>query len=168
MIYIVMGVSGCGKSTIGAALAEKLVCPFFDADDFHPPGNIAKMANGQALNDEDRWPWLSLLADKIVDWQQSGSAVLACSALKQSYRDILSKNGESDVVFVYLAGTREVIYNRLEQRKGHFMAADLLQSQFDTLEVPVNHIGMSSVFTVDIDQSTDAIVSEVFSAIRTP
>ncbi len=167
MIYIVMGVSGCGKSTIGATLAEQLACPFFDADDFHPPENIAKMANGQALNDDDRWPWLSLLADKIIDWQQSRSAVLACSALKQSYRDILSKNGESDVVFVYLAGTPEVIFKRLEQRKGHFMAADLLQSQFDTLEVPVNHIGMSSVITVDIDQSTDAIVGEVLAAIRT-
>lgn len=143
MIYIVMGVSGCGKSSIGELLAQRLECPFYDADDYHPQSNIDKMSNGISLNDDDRAPWLSLLANHMVEWEQQGGAVLACSALKQKYRDILASTLADKVNFVYLDGSKALISERLNAREGHFMSSNLLESQFATLEVPVDAINVS-------------------------
>lgn len=154
-----MGVSGCGKSTVGAMLAEKVTLPFYDADDFHPIENVNKMASGIPLNDEDRAPWLKLLADKIVNWEITGGAVLACSALKQSYRDILSSTTKNAVTFVYLAGTKAVLHERLTSRESHFMPDTLLDSQLHTLEPPTDAI------TVSIDNSVDKIISTILKDI---
>ncbi len=128
MKCIVMGVSGCGKSTFGAALADKLGMAFQDADDFHPATNRAKMAAGQPLTDEDRWPWLDAVAKAL-----QGGGVMACSALKRSYRDHLRQRAGS-VQFLHLCAPRGVIAKRLTLRQGHFMPASLLDSQFATLE----------------------------------
>jgi gluconokinase len=134
LIVVLWGVSGCGKSTVGALLAESLSCPFYDADDFHPPANIEKMRAAIPLTDDDRWPWLQRLADMLQDVvRKRGSAVLACSALKQSYRNVLSVDDEQ-VVFVQLAGSFDLIEKRMASRRHEFMNNDLLRSQFDTLE----------------------------------
>lgn len=136
MLIIVMGVSGCGKSTVGKLLADNLNIDFYDADDFHPNANITKMKNGQALNDTDRKPWLLLLSQKLKEWQQKGGAVLACSALKESYRQLLMSNNLDTIKWVYLKGTIEVISERIGKRENHFMKSELLKSQFETLEIP--------------------------------
>ncbi|AWB66099.1 gluconate kinase [Saccharobesus litoralis] len=159
MIYVVMGVSGCGKSTVGQMLAEQLNVAFYDADDFHPKANVAKMTAGMPLNDEDRWPWLQSLADNMAQWQRDGGAVLACSALKQSYRDLLASVDSQVVQFIYLQGSFATLLARLKGRKGHFMQADLLQSQLDTLEEP------ASAITVSIDQPVDELVSDILKAL---
>ena len=157
MVFVAMGVSGCGKSTIGEALADLLNFPFHDGDDFHPKANIDKMSSGQALNDEDRQPWLDILAVNIQLWNRGEGAVLACSALKEKYRETLSKFGE--VTFVYLKGSREVILERMKQRD-HFMKPEMLDSQFATLEEP------QEALTVDISQSTDEIIKELQEMIN--
>lgn len=154
MLYIIMGVSGCGKSTVGKLLADKLNLPFFDADDFHPKANIEKMSLGIPLSDSDRLPWLQQLADLLQDCQSSG-AVLACSALKESYRQILNA---STVNWVLLDGSMEQIYQRLQSRKGHFMKPDLLQSQFDTLEKPA--YGLHLDVTSDPDKLVALILEK--------
>lgn len=131
---VVMGVSGCGKSGVGEALAAWLDRPFAEGDEFHPPENIAKMESGTPLTDDDRWPWLRSLADWIGEREAAGeSSVVTCSALKRSYRDVLRK-GAPGVVFVHLHGDFDLIAERQAARKGHFMPPSLLQSQFDTLE----------------------------------
>ena len=139
MIVVVMGVTGCGKSTVGAALAGRLGWRFLDADDFHPPANVAKMAAGTPLADEDRWPWLDRLASELraVDGA-GGNAVLACSALKEAYRSRLGTAG--DVRFVHIAGDQATIASRLADRKHRYMPASLLASQFATLERPANAV----------------------------
>ena len=134
-MIVIMGVSGCGKTTIGKALAKQLGLPFFDADDFHPQSNIDKMKQGTPLTDHDRMPWLSLLADHIKTWDEHGGAVLACSALKESYRNILASQSKN-MTWIYLKGSFELIQSRLEQRELHYMKSGLLQSQFDALEEP--------------------------------
>lgn len=139
---MIMGVSGCGKSTIGRMLAETLSLPFFDGDDFHPEKNIEKMSKGEPLNDEDRYIWLEAL-NTLGIRQQNKGGVIACSALKESYRDILEKGLDPKPVWVYLEGSYESILKRLEQRSEHFMPATLLRSQFDTLEPPKNAIRIS-------------------------
>ena len=141
-IFFIMGVSGCGKSTIGKLLAQEFTLPFFDGDDYHPPENIDKMAAGKPLNDHDRAGWLARIND-LAKTQKSG-AVIACSALKKTYRSILIDQLHA-AHFVYLKGTFEEISQRLEARKNHFMPAGLLQSQFDILEVPTNAISVSIV-----------------------
>ena len=139
MIVVVMGVTGCGKTTVGAALAQRMGWRFLDADDFHPPANVAKMAAGTPLADEDRWPWLDRLAAELRAIEQSGgSAVLACSALKESYRARLAAAG--DLRFVHLAGDEATIAARLASRRHRYMPASLLSSQFATLERPANAI----------------------------
>jgi len=130
-----MGVSGAGKSAIGALLAQKLGAEFLDADDFHPPENVAKMAGGVALSDEDRWPWLRRIN---VELKNRTSAVLACSALKESYRRTLAEG--IDCRFVHLRGSIELIGARLRERKHRYMPATLLESQFAALEAPANAI----------------------------
>lgn len=131
---IVMGVSGSGKSTIGALLAARLGWPFADADGFHPPENVAKMASGQPLSDADRWPWLDAIAAHIGAARQAGQpVVVACSALRRAYRDRL-RAGHGDLVFLHLSGAPEVIAARQAARQGHFMPPSLMASQFATLE----------------------------------
>ena len=135
-ILVIMGVSGSGKTTIGQLLSTELICSFIDGDDFHPPVNIKKMSSGEALTDEDRWPWLEILTDKIQEYiQQEQSMVLACSALKKSYREILCVDREL-VQFIYLKGNYATIVRRMRSRENHFMTKSLLQSQFATLEEP--------------------------------
>lgn len=137
-----MGVSGCGKSTIGRLLADELAIPFFDGDDYHPEANLKKMALGNPLNDADREGWLKRLNSLAIEHKSVG-AVIACSALKVSYRAILKEHVNETIEFVYLDGTFEEISTRLQQRKNHFMPAGLLKSQFDTLEVPHEAIAVS-------------------------
>lgn len=157
---VVMGVSGSGKSTVGAALAQRLRVPFADADDFHPEANIAKMSAGQALDDEDRWPWLESIGLWLAEHGAGG--VMSCSALKRSYRDRLRAHCP-DVEFLHLAGTPEVIARRQASRPGHFMPASLLASQFDTLE-PLS--ATERGVTIDVDQNIDSIVQEYVSTIE--
>lgn len=154
MIVIVMGTTGSGKTTVGGLLAKRLGWEFVDADDFHPAANVEKMKHGIPLTDADREPWLRALHDKIVEWSaEKRSVVLACSALKQSYRDEL--RASSDVRFVYLKGSIELFSQRVRARKGHFAKQDLLASQFSTLEEPVDAI------TVDASPDPEQIVLEV-------
>jgi len=133
---IVMGVSGSGKSTIGALLAESLGWPFADADGFHPAANVAKMAAGQPLTDEDRWPWLDAIAAQIgASRTAEQPVVVACSALRRAYRERL-RAGHGDLIFLHLSGAPAVIAKRQAARQGHFMPPSLMASQFATLEDP--------------------------------
>src|SRR5438477_11730928 len=135
-VIVVMGVSGSGKSTVGALLAGRLHCEFEDADWFHPPANVEKMHQGIPLTDEDRRPWLLAIADWIDDTRRAGGhAVVACSALRRPYRDVLI-DGRPDVRLVYLKGDEPLIARRMAARHGHFMPPGLLHSQFQTLEEP--------------------------------
>jgi gluconokinase len=153
---IVMGVSGCGKSFIGAKVAQSLGGVFEDGDDFHPASNIEKMASGTPLTDDDRDPWLDILRERIVLNQgQAACYVLACSALKQSYRDRLQGDDAPEtLVFVYLEGSKELIRQRMEARD-HFMPPALLDSQFATLERPGDAI------VVAIELTPDEIVNAI-------
>jgi gluconokinase len=136
VVLVAMGVSGSGKSTVAALLAGQLGWPFEEGDLLHPQANIDKMASGQPLNDEDRWPWLEKVAAWVEERLDAGQdGIITCSALKRSYRDVINRRG-SGVIFVYLAGTLPTISARLAARHGHFMPADLLESQFATLEEP--------------------------------
>jgi gluconokinase len=156
---VVMGVSGSGKSTIGAALAQRLRVPFEDADDLHPPENVAKMASGQALDDDDRYPWLEAVGRWLADHTDGG--VIACSALKRKYRDQL-RHHAAGTTFVLLAGDREVIQRRQASRPGHFMPASLLSSQLATLEpLEPDEDGI----VLDVDQSVDAIIQGYVDAV---
>lgn len=149
---VVMGVSGSGKSTIGAALAQRLGVPFVDADDLHPASNIAKMSRGEPLDDADRWPWLETIGQWLAAHPDGG--VVSCSALKRIYRDQLRGHARG-LVFVHLHGDREVIERRQASRPGHFMPASLLSSQFATLEpLAPDEDGV----VIDVDQSVDQIV----------
>ena len=153
-----MGVVGSGKTTIGRLLAEKLGWYFADADDFHPASNVEKIRQGIALDDQDRAPWLSALRAAIEKWNVAGqNAVLACSALKERYRQELRAGA---VRFVYLKGSPELILNRLRARHGHFASESILQSQFADLEEPPDAI------TVPIDESPDAVVAEILDKLR--
>jgi len=159
MVVIIMGVSGCGKSTVGELLAQRLGWQFRDGDGFHPPANVEKMRSGQPLNDEDRRPWLGAIAAFMRATQAAGkSAVIACSALKELHRSWLIKD-ESWVRFVHLHGAKEIIAGRLQSRVGHFMPATLLDSQFATLEPPAD------VPRFDIAQTPDAIVAEIIERL---
>jgi gluconokinase len=154
---VVMGVSGSGKSTVGAALAQRLRVPFADADDLHPAANIAKMSAGHPLDDNDRLPWLDTIGEWLAHHADGG--VMSCSALKLKYRDQLRRHSP-DVVFLHLTGTPEVISRRQASRPGHFMPASLLASQFETLEpLAPDERGVD----IDVDQDVDVIVDEYVS-----
>jgi gluconokinase len=156
-----MGVSGSGKSTVGAALAQRLRAPFADADDFHPEANVAKMTAGHALDDDDRRPWLEAIGVWLAAHQ--GGGVMTCSALKRAYRDQLRAHAP-DTTFVHLHGERQVITRRQATRPGHFMPASLLDSQFATLEpLEDDEVG----FVVDVDQAVDDIVAEATRQLTT-
>lgn len=160
-----MGVSGSGKSTIASRLAERLGWTFEDGDRFHPAVNVAKMSAGQPLDDEDRWPWLQAIADEIdLTCQAGGHIVMACSALKRTYRNILV-HGRSDIRLVFLDGSQALIADRLSRRHGHFMPPGLLESQFKTLEPPQAD---ERPFTVSIDAPVEAIVDDIIAQVRTP
>jgi gluconokinase len=160
---VVMGVSGSGKSTVADKLAERLGWTFEDGDRFHPASNVAKMSAGHPLTDEDRWPWLQAIADEIDRVCKAGErAVIACSALKRAYRDILV-HGRNDIRIVFLNGSQDLIAGRLAARKGHFMPPGLLDSQFRTLEPP----GVDeNPVTVSIDASVEAIVDNIISQLK--
>jgi gluconokinase len=161
---VVMGVSGSGKSTVGAALAQRLRVPFADADDFHPPANIAKMTAGQPLDDDDRYPWLEAIGEWLARHCSDGG-VMSCSALRRKYRDQLRRHCP-DVKFMHLSGTPEVIGKRQASRPGHFMPASLLASQFATLEpLELDEPGI----VIDVDQNIDSIIDNyvALSAART-
>lgn len=159
-VYVVMGVSGCGKTTVGQLLAEKIGVQFFDSDDYHPPANIHKMKSGIPLDDNDRKPWLNDLSEKIFSWSRNGGAVLACSALKQSYREILSARAGQSVLFIYLRGDRKLIEQRMKERKHHYMPVKLLESQLATLEEPVDAI------TVQIGVTPEKICNEILAQLQ--
>lgn len=150
--FLVMGVSGSGKTTVGKALAALLHCPFFDADDFHPAANRDKMSRGLALTDEDRQPWLQAIAEKIS--AETQPFVLACSALRESYRlQLLAACPR--LLIIHLHGTRELLLERIQQREGHFMPASLLDSQLATLENP------SSALTINIADCPSEILTKI-------
>lgn len=156
MFIVVMGVSGSGKTTVGSALAEKLGWAFIEGDDFHPPENKDKLSRGVALQDDDRWPWLQKLAAEMERLESAGqSAVLACSALKETYRALLQGSGRS-VTFVWLDGSESLIEERLRKR-AHFMNPSLLRSQFETLETPLGAIRINAA------QSPQAIIAHIQS-----
>ena len=159
MIVILMGVVGSGKTTVGRLLADELGWEFADADDFHPPANVEKIRRGISLNDEDRDPWLDRLRDAIIGWSaERRNAVLACSALKQSYR--LRLQTAPDMQFVYLKGSAELIASRLRARHGHFANESILTGQFADLEEP------GQALTVDIAYSPEEIVLQIRKALR--
>jgi gluconokinase len=152
---VVMGVSGSGKSTVGLRLAERLGVPFVDGDDLHPDANKAKMAGGTPLEDADRWPWLALVGEAMA--QSPTGIVVACSALKRSYRDAIRAKAP-DARFVYLRVPRDVLEQRLQHRPGHFMPASLLASQLQTLEEPT---GEERPVVVEADAPLDATVAAI-------
>ena len=155
MVIVIMGVSGSGKTTIGEALSSALHWRFRDADEFHPAANIEKMRQGIPLNDDDRRPWLEALRHAIEEAHHTNAnLILACSALKGSYRDFLGEQSDQ-VKFIFLNGSFDLIEQRLKQRKGHYMKANLLKSQFDALEEPKDAIA------VEIDQSPAAITQQI-------
>ena len=150
-----MGVAGSGKTTIGKLLAERLGWQFFDADDYHPAANVAKMAQGIPLQDADRWPWLRVLAGLVEGCLAEGrGAVLACSALKRAYRERLQVDA-GRVRFVYLKGDHALLWQRLQQRQGHYMRAEMLRSQFAALEEP------EDAWVVDAAQPEEEIVQDI-------
>lgn len=155
---LVTGVSGSGKSSVAAALARHLSGTFLDADDFHPPENVRKMAAGEPLTDADRIPWLARLAGELNSRRHPPPVVLACSALKRTYREAL-RSAIPALQVIYLRGSYELILRRMQARRGHFMKAAMLESQFSDLEEPRNAL------TVEIDQSLEAIIDEILAAL---
>ncbi|AHG20022.1 gluconate kinase [Chania multitudinisentens RB-25] len=161
---ILMGVSGSGKSTIGAAVAREIQAKFIDGDDLHPRANIQKMASGQPLNDQDRTPWLQRLNDAAYSLNHKNeTGIIVCSALKRRYRDLLRKDNEN-MVFIYLKGSFDVILARLKARSGHFMPSDLLKSQFEALEEPGTD--EKDVISIDIDTNIESVVSRCVAALK--
>jgi carbohydrate kinase (thermoresistant glucokinase family) len=160
MVLILMGPMGCGKTTIGKMLAEKLGWPFYDGDDFHPEENVEKMRAGLALTDEDRRLWLEKLRGHIRHWlKKKQNTILACSALKQSYRDILGVEQKA-VRTVYLRGSYPLLRKRIEERRHPYMNKNLLRSQIDTLEEPKDGL------RVDISETPETIVSTIFQNLK--
>lgn len=156
-----MGVSGCGKTAVGRAVAQQWGADFQDADDWHTEEAVAKMAAGHALTDEDRAPWLERLRQKVIAATPAeGRTVLACSALRRRYREAL-RNGQEGVQFVFLEGTQDLIASRMAARKGHYMPATLLDSQFAALEVP----DPDEAISISIDQPLEKVVADVLNVV---
>lgn len=160
MVVVVMGVAGCGKSTVGPLIARAIGGDFAEGDTFHPPANVAKMSRGEPLDDSDRMPWLAAMADAIRGWRgKDRPTVLACSALRQRYRDILA-GGSADVRFVFLRGTQATIADRIGRRRDHFMPPSLLASQFAALEEPADAIA------VDVGGTPETIAAAALERLR--
>jgi carbohydrate kinase (thermoresistant glucokinase family) len=157
IIYI-MGVSGSGKTTIGKLLSQKTGIPFFDADDFHPIANKEKMRSGHALNDGDREEWLQKIQQLAVQQSQLNGAIVACSALKEKYRTVLNA-GMEQPLWIFLQGSYETVFERVNNRKGHYMPASLLRSQFDNLEIP------KDALTINIEKGPEEIVELISSRV---
>ena len=151
---VIMGVSGCGKSSVGAGLATRLGLNYRDGDDLHPPENVAKMRAGMPLTDADRWPWLDRVGQVLL---AEAPVIVGCSALKRAYRDRIRTAAGGPVTFVHLAGSQEVIAARMALRQGHYMPLSLLDSQFAALEPPA----AEEAITVSIDQPLEAIVADI-------
>lgn len=159
---VVMGVAGCGKSTVTEAIRDRLGFTLAEGDDFHPQANIDKMASGTPLADEDRWPWLETINQWMVEHEDKGeNTVVSCSALKKSYREVLSKN--VDVLFIHLDGTQDLVQERLSARKGHFMPPTLLPSQFATLE-PLSED--ENGVAISIEGSIDDVVNRAIETVN--
>lgn len=157
-LYVVMGITGSGKSTVGAALAHRLGVDFVEGDDYHPPENVRRMASGIPLTDDDRAGWLRALATRIREAKDAGTGlVLTCSALKRSYRDVL-RTAAPELQFVFLDGPRALIVQRLAERRGHFMPASLIDSQLATLEEPASD---EHAWVCDIGESAQEIVDDI-------
>jgi carbohydrate kinase (thermoresistant glucokinase family) len=160
---VVMGVSGCGKSTIGLLVAEALGWSFEDGDAFHPPENVEKMRAGTPLTDDDRWPWLAAIAARIGRARAEGQGVvIACSALKRAYRDVL-RDGQADIRFLHLTGEPGLIMARQAARTGHYMPASLIASQFAALEPPETE---ADVIDLDVDPEPPVIAQKALAALR--
>jgi gluconokinase len=155
---VIMGVAGCGKSSVGEALAGRLGIPYRDGDDLHTPQAVEKMRQGIPLTDDDRWPWLDRVAATLVN---EAPVILGCSALKRAYRDRIRARTGGPVTFVHLSGSRDLIASRMAARTGHYMPTSLLDSQFAALEPP----GRDEAIIVDIDQSLPSIVDAILSQI---
>ncbi len=160
MLLVVCGVSGVGKTTIGRLLAEALEIPFHDADDYHPESNVEKMSNGIPLDDGDRRPWLDTLASHLYAWEKEGGAVLACSALKERYREILGSRCGERIQWIVLHANEAVLADRMASRTGHFFDRQLLGSQLDTLEFP------DYGWLIDVQPSPQEIVNEILMRLR--
>lgn len=158
MIIFVIGVSGCGKSTIASKLSSAIGIPYYDADDYHSKSNIEKMRMGRPLNDNDRSSWLSNLSTKLQEWEKEEGAILACSALKEKYRETLLQSLEK-YRWVFLSGSYDLIFERMHKREGHFMTKEMLKSQFDALEVPTYGLH------IDIENSPEEIVEKIKSVL---
>src|SRR3954463_2782779 len=162
-VIVVMGVAGAGKTTIASGLAERLGVPFVEGDSLHPPANVKKMAAGIPLTDEDRWPWLDAIGERMEVERATGhGVVVSCSALKHSYRDALRKKVAGRVQFVLLDGSPELISSRMRKRKGHFMPAALLDSQFATLERPSAD---EHAVVLDISHTIPSLVAEAVRSV---
>jgi len=159
-LIVVMGTTGCGKSTVGAALAKKLAASYFEGDDYHTAHNKNKMAEGTPLTDDDRWPWLRTLGEAMQ--VATGKTVASCSSLKRSYRDFITKHANEPVLFVHLHGSKELLSARLAARQNHFMNNNLLDSQLETLEPPQSD---EFSFSVDIDTHVSDILDKIVKTI---
>lgn len=155
---VIMGVSGCGKSSVGAGLATRLAIPYRDGDDLHPPGNVEKMRAGVPLTDADRWPWLDRVAEVLAI---GAPVIVGCSALRLAYRDRLRAKAGGPVRFIHLSGSHALIAGRMAARSGHYMPPSLLDSQFAALERP----GPEEALTIDIDQPLDLIISAALEGL---
>ncbi|WP_407976381.1 gluconokinase [Brucella pseudogrignonensis] len=160
---IVMGVSGSGKSTVGEKLAEALNLPFLEGDSLHPKSNVDKMASGIPLQDEDRWPWLDKIGERMATAEQG--LIVSCSSLKKSYRERLRAAVGGQLAFVFLDGSFEVLHEHMGHRTGHFMPVTMLESQLATLESPV---GEPLVFRADVVDPIEKIVAESLEWLRSP
>ncbi|MEG9476427.1 gluconokinase [Mannheimia indoligenes] len=162
--FILMGVSSTGKTSVGTAVAQKLGLKLIDGDDLHPRANIVKMASGTPLNDDDRRPWLERINDAAFSLEQkSEKGIIVCSALKKKYRDQI-RGGNADVKFLFLNGSFELVLERMKQRKGHFMKPEMLQSQFNTLEIP--QADEPDIIFIDIDGSFEEVVERCVEAVK--
>lgn len=162
--FILMGVSSTGKTSVGTAIAQRLKMKLIDGDDLHPRANILKMGSGIPLNDEDRKPWLERINDAAFSLEQkSEKGIIVCSALKKKYRDQI-RQGNSNIRFIFLHGSFELILERMKQRQGHFMKTEMLQSQFNTLEIPQDD--EKDVVFIDIDSSFNEVVERCIQTIQ--
>ena len=156
---VIMGVAGSGKSSVGAGLSPRLEIPYYDGDDLHSAENVAKMAAGTPLNDDDRWPWLKRIGEELAP----GNMIVGCSSLKRIYRDRIREFAQAPVQFIHLTGSRDLILERMAARTGHYMPVSLLDSQFATLETPTPD---ESVISVDIDQPLEDIVAYILAELK--